>query len=60
MSNVSLTSTKSLRLNEMGLSEMTKEEMINTEGGLFFLVAIAIVAVVGFLGYELGKSTAKE
>jgi hypothetical protein len=37
---------KTLDVNAMGLQEMNRSEMIQTEGGLIGLIVLAVVAVV--------------
>ena len=48
--------TTSLDLKSFELTEMSQGEMKQVNGGIFWFLAVLIVAAAGFLGYELGKS----
>ncbi|MES1221521.1 MAG: hypothetical protein ABUT20_38835 [Bacteroidota bacterium] len=47
---------KTFDLESLKLSELTESEIEQTEGGLFFLIPILVVAAGLVLGYIAGKN----
>ena len=51
---------KSLELNAYGVSEMSRQEMVETDGGFIALIALAVWAICAAVAVTLGVGASQE